>query len=79
MLERDLNWIPAAGSAADEGESRQHFDYMLQDLHTIISPPHVIYTHSNALICTKMHRPTLSFVAADWFTCVYGNTRANVP
>lgn len=68
MLEWDLNWIPAAGSAADEGKNRQRFDYMFQDLYAIISPPHVIYMHSNALICNEMHRPTLSFVVDDWFT-----------
>lgn len=56
MLEWDLNWIPAAGSTADEEGNRQHFDYMLQDLYTIISPPHVIYMHSNALICAETHR-----------------------
>lgn len=77
MPEWDLNWIPAAGSAPDEGGIRQHFDYTLQDLYPIISPPHVLYMHSNALICNEMHRPTLSFVAADWFVCEYGSATAN--
>lgn len=77
MLEWDLNWIPAAGSAADEEGNRQRFDYMLQDLYTIISPPHVIYMHSNALICAETHRAVLSFVVADWSESVYRNARAD--